>query len=188
MDRSLAPIDVLRVGEGDGGHRPAFEAQGFEYSVERRGGRVFHIEVRRDARGRIIARNEAEVRFVLGSGRQGVAFLVERDGFLSESPITWYVRERRWGLSPGYEVKNVHFDRPIQPDCLFCHANRVEPVEGTINRYQRPIFRGHAIGCERCHGPGALHVARPEVVAGEAPTIVNPGDVEAPLREAVCEQ
>jgi hypothetical protein len=189
MGRSLAPIDASRDGGGDDwGHGPAFKAQGFEYSVERREGGVFHIEARRDTRGRIIAQNEAEVRFALGSGRQGVAFLIERDGFLSESPITWYVRERRWDLSPGYEVKNVHFDRPIQPDCLFCHANRVEPVEGTINRYQRPVFRGHAIGCERCHGPGALHVARPEAVAGEAAAIVNPGDLEAPLREAVCEQ
>ena len=110
-----------------------------------------------------IAQNEAEVQFAVGSGRQGIAYLIERDGFLFQSPITWYPRERRWDLSPGYEKSNLHFDRPIQPDCLFCHANRVEPVAGTVNRYRPPIFRGHAIGCERCHGPGELHVKRPDV-------------------------
>ena len=33
---------------------------------------------------------------------------------------------------------------------------------------------GEAIGCERCHGPGELHVRGQEVVAGRDLTIVNP--------------
>ena len=140
--------------------RPLFEAQGLEYSIENRDGHVIHQETRRDASGRIIARNEAEVQFVLGSGRQGLAYLIERDGFLFQSPITWYARERRWDLSPGYEKSNTSTSTGrSMPACLFCHANRVEPVAGTVNRYQPPIFQGHAIGCERCHGPGELHVA-----------------------------
>ncbi|HZW31077.1 MAG TPA: multiheme c-type cytochrome [Isosphaeraceae bacterium] len=186
MGRSLSPIAA--AGVADGGDRPRFTAQGLEYSVEHRGGRVIHREARRDAQGCVIAQHEAEVQFAIGSGRQGITFLIERDGFLFESPITWCPRQRRWDLSPGYEARNTHFDRPIQAECLYCHANRVEPVEGTINRYQQPIFRGHAIGCERCHGPGELHVVRPEPVAGQAPRIVNPARLEPALREAVCEQ
>jgi Tfp pilus assembly protein PilF len=174
-------------GKGQDG-RVLFEAQGFQYAIEHRDGRVIHKETRSDAGGRIIAQNEAEVRFVLGSGRQGVAYLIERDGFLFESPITWYPQKRRWDLSPGYETTNSHFDRPILPGCLFCHANRVEPAAGTVNRYQPPVFRGHAIGCERCHGPGELHVARPTVVNDREPTIVNPASLEPALRDAVCEQ
>ena len=92
---------------GRRGRRPAgrvlFEAQGLEYSIEQRDGRVFHQETRRDASGHIVARNEAEVQFAIGSGSQGVAYLVERDGFLFQSPMTWYPRQRRWDLSPGYE-------------------------------------------------------------------------------------
>ena len=159
MGRSLAPI-ASRPRRGTTTRAAAclFEAQGLEYSIENRDGHVFHREARRDASGNLIAQNEAEVQFAVGSGRQGIAYLIERDGFLFQSPITWYPRERQWDLSPGYEKVNRHFDRPIQHECLFCHANRVEPVEGTVNRYQPPIFRGHAIGCERCHGPGELHV------------------------------
>jgi Tfp pilus assembly protein PilF len=189
MGRSLAPIDAAPATGGDeAGGRPLFEANGLEYSIERRDGRVFHREARRDAAGRIIALNEVQVQFVLGSGSQGISYLVEHDGFLFQSPISWYVQKRRWDLSPGYQKQNAHFDRPVVSTCLYCHANRVEAVEGTINRYQPPIFRGHAIGCERCHGPGEIHVSHPTAVDGRDMTIVNPAGLEPALRDAVCEQ
>jgi len=189
MGRSLTPIAAAppsALERNDGG--PLFEAQGFQYSIEHRGGRVIHQETRRDPSGRIIARNEAEIQFVLGSGRQGFAYLVERNGFLFQSPISWYAHKGRWDLSPGYEKVNAHFDRPIKTACLFCHANQVEPVAGTVNRYRPPIFRGHAIGCERCHGPGELHATNPIRVGGEDFTIVNPARLSPQLRDAICEQ
>ena len=105
-----------------------------------------------------------------------------------QSPISWYSQKKKWDLSPGYERRNYHFERPIEPQCLFCHANRVDPVEFSVNRYREPIFRGHAIGCERCHGPGELHAARQEMVEGRDLTIVNPRHLEPSLRAAVCEQ
>jgi len=189
MGRSLAPIEQAYLTKGDeGAGRTLFESQGIQYSIEHRHGHVFHQETRRDASGRMVARNEAEVQFVIGSGRQGAAYLVERDGFLFESPITWYSRRQRWDLSPGFEAFNYHFDRATQPNCLFCHANRVEPEAGPVNRYRQPIFQGHAIGCERCHGPGELHVARPTIVDGKDITIVNPADLAPALRDDVCAQ
>ncbi len=105
-----------------------------------------------------------------------------------QSPITWYSQKNRWDISPGYDVGDMHFDRPIVPDCLFCHTSRVEPVAHTLNRYEQPIFHGHAIGCERCHGPGELHTQRQELVGGRDLTIVNPRHLEPALRSAVCEQ
>ena len=73
--------------------------------------------------------------------------------------------------------------------CLFCHANRVERITSAVNRYRTPVFPDHAaIGCERCHGPGELHIRRPEVVEGIDVTIVNPAKLEPSLRDAVCEQ
>jgi Flp pilus assembly protein TadD len=189
MGRSLSPIATATATGGDEGNgRPLFEAQGLQYSIERREGRVIHKETRRDTSGRIVAQNEGEVRYVVGSGRRGLTYLVGRDDFLVESPITWYSQAGRWGLSPGYGDLNYHFDRSVQVACLFCHANRVEPVAGTLNRYRPPIFQGHSIGCERCHGPGELHATRPAMVDGEDMTIVNPADLKPSLRDAVCEQ
>ena len=54
-------------------------------------------------------------------------------------------------------------------------------MAGTLNRYEPPIFQGHAIGCERCHGPGELHASRGEESAGTDLTIVNPGSPRSGL-------
>jgi predicted CXXCH cytochrome family protein len=61
-------------------------------------------------------------------------------------------------------------------------------VAGTLNRYETPIFQGHAIGCERCHGPGALHVNQTGPPAEPDLSIVNPADLAPALRESVCQQ
>lgn len=189
MGRSLTPIDSapdeIRGGEVA---RVLFEAQGCQYSVVRRGGATFHQETRRDGQGRVIGQVEGEVRFVLGSGSRAKSFLIDRDGYLLESPITWYAQQRRWDLSPGFEDKTARFERQIVPECLFCHANQIEHVKGTTNRYRPPTFRGHSIGCERCHGPGELHARQPVASPDAVPNIVNPRDLEPALREAVCQQ
>lgn len=186
MGRSLATIEAWLAAGATAMASPAsFEAQGLDYTFETKGGRVVHREARRDSAGRVIAENQAEILYVLGSGKQALSFLIDRDGFLFESPITYYVQERRWGLSPGYEKRNRHLHRPILADCLFCHTNRVERASGAVNQFVRPIFRGHAIGCERCHGPTERHLARP--VASDGATIVNPANLEPSLRDAVCE-
>ena len=162
MGRSLAPVAEARITGGDEANgQTLFASQGLEYSIAHRDGHVLHRETRREVAGKIVAMNEAEVQFIVGSGRHGASYLIDHDGFLFESPMTWYSRKQRWDLSPGFEVTNHHFERPIQPNCLFCHANQVEPIRAPINRYRQPIFRGHSIGCERCHGPGELHLARP---------------------------
>jgi hypothetical protein len=114
----------------------------------------------------------------------GRAFLVERESGLFQSPIAWYAQDRAWSLAPRYDIRNLHFDRPITPGCLFCHSNRFTSNEG-----RAPVFHGLAIGCERCHGPGELHAQNPTKVDGRDWTIVNPADLEPrSLRESVCEQ
>jgi predicted CXXCH cytochrome family protein len=130
------------------------------------------------------------VQFTLGSGSNGRSYLINRDGYLYQSPISWYAQKQTWDLSPGF-ANSYPQQRAIAVDCLFCHANRVDLVEGSINHYREPIFRGYTIGCERCHGPGELHVAqrtKGENIGDRDYTIVNPRRLEPHLRDAVCEQ
>jgi hypothetical protein len=189
MGRSLAPIaQAPAVGAGLIEGKFSFESGSSRFTLERRDGKEFHRESRFDEQSQALAEVEAEVRYALGSGARGVSYLIERDGRLFQSPISWYSQKKKWDLSPGYEARNHHFERPIEPQCLFCHANRVDPVELSVNRYREPIFSGHAIGCERCHGPGELHVDRQEFLDGPDLTIVNPRHLEPSLRAAVCEQ
>ncbi len=141
-----------------------------------RGGTI-HKARRQRSDGSRFAEVEAEVRYALGSGTRGITYLIERDGFLFQSPIAWFAQQRRWDISPGYGEFGArpNFERPILPDCLACHANQFRPVAGTLNRYETPIFQGHAIGCERCHGPGALHVKAPGRIGRVRPDDREPG-------------
>jgi Tfp pilus assembly protein PilF len=191
MGRSLTPIKSALKGLAfDTAAGLPFESQGVRYTVEHRGGRLFHKAERPGPDGRVLSHVEAQVRYALGSGTRGIVFLIERDGFLFQSPIAWFAQERRWDISPGYGEfsKDPDFERPIQPDCLFCHTNQFRPVAGMLNRYETPIFQGHAVGCERCHGPGELHVSQGELTAGSDLTIVNPAKLTPALRESVCQQ
>jgi Tfp pilus assembly protein PilF len=188
MGRSLAltseaaPVESYDLAAGN-----PFEKEGFQFLIERRDGHVFHRDLRRDANGDTVAVFAAKVQFAVGSGRRGRTYLINRDGYLFQSPISWYSQPRTWDLTPGFQVRE-QFERPVEPSCLFCHCNQVEPVPNTINRYRPPIFRGQAIGCERCHGPGDLHVKTQERGEDARNTIVNPGRLEPALRDAVCQQ
>jgi Tfp pilus assembly protein PilF len=191
MGRSLAPVaahpDRVRY---DRAANDPFEKFGSLYRVERRGDRVFHSETDRGPHGEAHFTQEAEIAYVIGSGAHGYSYLIDHDGYLFYSPISWYAQGQRWNLSPG-PAAPTHFTRAATEGCLFCHCNQADAVEGTDNRFHPPVFHGYAVGCERCHGPGELHVAlreRGEWVEGTDVTIVNPGRLEPALRDAVCEQ
>jgi predicted CXXCH cytochrome family protein len=191
MGRSLAPVSP---GDGLESYPATFEAQHMRFAVERRGDRVFHKVMYLDDAGNPVpeVEVEGEVQYVIGSGAQGRSYIVNHDGFLYQSPISWFTRKKAWDVSPGYEKTFLHFVRAINNRCLFCHCNDARPVEGTVNGYRTdPLFRRYAIGCERCHGPGEAHVALRQ--RGEDPgqvdySIVNPRHLEPALRAAICEQ
>lgn len=167
----------------DQAHNNPFEAFGIQFRVAREDGREFHRQSKLDSDGKPIYDFAHEVDYVVGSGSRGHSYLTVRDGFVFQTPISWFSQKQVWDLSPGFPPW-ARTGRLIQGSCLYCHADRVEPVEGTRNRYHEPVLAGHtAIGCERCHGPGELHsrtLARDD--------IVDPKRLEPALREAVCQQ
>jgi len=211
MARTLQPIaDLAPAQFYDKRHNNPFSTDLGKFSVERHGDRVWHVVSRYDQNGEAIFRHEVEIHFGIGSGNHGHSYLTNRGGFLFQTPISWYALrdgnrkqdagakalekstgskfgKGMWDLSPGFTKAIL---RPIPSNCFFCHANRAHPVEGTQNQFHTPIFEGHGIGCERCHGPGGLHVAKTQPVPAEQPdyTIVNPRRMSWRLREAVCEQ
>jgi predicted CXXCH cytochrome family protein len=185
-----APPGVERYDEKT---RPTFPAFGlFEYRIDRQGDKVFHVETVKGADGGPAVTTRAEVTVAIGSGTRGRSYLCLRDGAVWQSGISWYGEKEIWDVSPGF-APGRHAQRQVIPKCLFCHVDRVDPVPGAENRYREPLFPTQAhIGCERCHGPGKLHVA--ERTAGERITgaldtsIVNPKHLPADLKEDVCRQ
>jgi hypothetical protein len=183
MGRSLAPAGARTPPELlDTRHQDPFEALGSRFRVEREGGRVWHRQTRLDAAGKAVYEFDQEVQYAIGSGTRGISFLSLRDGYAFQTPVSWFGQKRRWGLSPGFEPR-VLAGRPVGGGCLFCHANRAHDVAGSQNLYETPVLTGGAIGCERCHGPGELHVK-----SRDRRDIVDPGKLAPAPREAVCEQ
>src|SRR5713226_6878415 len=112
MGQSLAPVDrATSVEQYNAAAKNPFDRLGFRYRVERSGGRVTHHESIADAEGRPIVEQQAEVRYAVGSGSRGRTYLVEHDGFLFQSPITWYPKKKAWDLSPSFEQVHHHFGR-----------------------------------------------------------------------------
>lgn len=156
-------------------------------------GALKHSEIRMDAEGRDLLTDTRTVTYVLGSGDRARTFLLKQGDRLFQSPVAYRPHRDGWGMAAGYDVeKQIHFTRNVPGACLFCHANRASFVETSTNRYREPVFDGLAIGCERCHGPGALHVAErrnePLAPEGNRPTIVNPAWLPEKLRDSVCFQ
>jgi predicted CXXCH cytochrome family protein len=161
---------------------------GRSYRVYRRDGQLRHEEIVRTADGKEIARVDFPVRFVVGSGNHTRTYLVEADGFLLESPITWYAGKKNWDMSPGYDFpQHWGFERPVPAGCLACHSGNVELAAGTMHRF---TFHEKAIGCESCHGPGSVHIdwhrTHQHVPGQEDLTIVNPKNLSRPQLESIC--
>lgn len=124
------------------------------------------------------------VAYVIGSGSHAFGFLVQVGDHLFQSPISYYTKRGIWDMAPGYEEdRSPDFDRPITPECLFCHAGRARPIRGTLNRYETPPFQAEGITCDRCHGPTEAHLRNP--VPG---SIINPQKLPVRARDSICEQ
>jgi tetratricopeptide (TPR) repeat protein len=110
------------------------------------------------------------------------------DGFLVESPLTWYAARPGWDMSPGYDRPgHASFELTADQGCLLCHAGNVSLVDG--NRDRLKLHEG-TIGCESCHGAGSLHLERrrasAEQGAGEDLTIVHPSRLGRAESDAIC--
>jgi predicted CXXCH cytochrome family protein len=181
MGRSLVPTAALveRQRYSADTNNP-FTLLERRFEVNRQGKRMWHRQALQG--GKPVVELAQEVHWVIGSGQKGYSYLTQRDGYLLQTPISWFTQKQRWDLSPGFPPTALA-GRVVPASCLFCHTNRLRQHPEHPDRFLPPVFEGHAIGCERCHGPGELHAA------GDLDhTIVNPARLAPHLRDAVCEQ
>ena len=138
-------------------------------------------------RGRVAFEHTERIAYAVGAGENGFSYLIERGGYLFQGPLSYYSKIGKWDLSPAHELG---FTRPIEEGCISCHAGLPQPVADRPGLYRRPPFQELAIGCEKCHGPGELHVkarlAGDAVPAGGDPTIVNLARLPGWLANNVC--
>ena len=124
------------------------------------------------------------VDYVIGSGTHASGYIIDLGDHLFQSPVAYYRSRGAYDLAPGYEgIRDPDFTRPIGEGCVFCHAGSFDAVADTENRFGHTPFPHLAIGCDRCHGPTASHLANPD-----AKNIVNPATLKPEARDSVCEQ
>jgi hypothetical protein len=191
MGRSITSVKALADRQPyDAAHNNPFEALNSQFLVERDGAHVRHRRAAYDDSGRSVYDFSLDADYAVGSGTRGYSYVADREGFLFQTPISWFSQEQHWGLSPGFRPASLS-GRPLTGDCMYCHVNRAEPEEDTVNHFPAALFDGQPIGCERCHGPGALHAQarHHKDPAGDSDdTIVHPSRLAPALRDAVCEQ
>jgi predicted CXXCH cytochrome family protein len=98
-------------------------------------------------------------------------------------PAQWDVRAKTWRryfVENGTDWWAVHYppdqmQRPTGPLCDGCHSVNYDIKTKTVTEWN--------VGCEKCHGPGSLHVEFPV-----AKTIVNPAKLDGVRADDVCLQ
>ena len=164
----------------------------YAYRQVRRPDGIFQQEIRRNAAGTIVHLREVRADYIVGSGNNLRMYFHEENGMFFELPLTWYVHRGTFDLSPGYrDFGNLRFRRYAEPRCIGCHNAYMTPDASAHDRYVAPYPLG--IGCERCHGPGTLHIQEKlgELAGtpdGNERTIVNPRRLSPRRQIDVCQQ
>jgi len=131
-----------------------------------------------------------KIDYIIGSGQHTNSHIFSINGYLYQAPITFYTQKKQWDLAPGFEKgASSRFTRIIQNECMTCHNGYSDFVASSQNKF---LNLKTGIDCERCHGPGSLHVA--EKMAGKRVdtshtpdySIVNPRRLSTELQNNVC--
>lgn len=146
-------------------------------------------EYRLDAKDTVYSRTE-RISYIIGSGHHTNSHMMEENGYVFQVPITFYTQKGKWDLPPGFEHgNNTRFSRKIGIECMSCHNALPQYIQGSDNQY---TGLPHGISCERCHGPGELHVK--EKMQGFPPrtdgkfTIVNPAKLSWQRQIDICQR
>lgn len=191
MGKSMHKPSQDRIIEKLGANQVVFDSSRRFYYRALWRGEDFMIHEFRLENGDTIHNRWEKVDYVVGSGHQTRSYLLERKGYIYEAPITWYVQKQIWDLSPGYDVNNARFEREIGLTCMACHTGHVDYVAESKNRYR---FVSEGIDCEKCHGPGAIHIQK--IKEGQLIdvgmeidySIVNPAKLPLQKQFDICQQ
>lgn len=146
-------------------------------------------EFRLDGRDTVYQRTE-RVDYVIGSGHHTNSHIFLVNGYAFQIPFTWYTQQQLFDLPPGFENgHNQRFSRYLGLECISCHNGLPALVAGSQNKYDHMPL---GIDCERCHGPGSLHVKRTKagILVDTSKTadlsIVNPRRLSKQLQNDLC--
>lgn len=152
---------------------------------------LYIMEFRLSGKDTIHKRIE-KVDYIVGSGQHTNSHMMDINGYVYQMPLTWYAQKKKWDLPPGFENgHNVRFNRAIGFECMSCHNALPQFEENSTNKF---ISIPQGIDCERCHGPGEVHVKeklagiRVDTATQIDYTIVNPKKLTWERQIDVCQR
>jgi len=152
------------------------ERSGYTYRPFRDGDKFFVEELQPDGHTW-----KHPITHTLGSGDAGMAFYTRTGDRYYQIPLDWYPRKSAWGIDPGFTQTNLRFFFPLDATCVACHTDPPRRSQTADEVFFDPMPAG--VGCERCHGPGAKHVA-----SSKRDDIVNPKRLTALQQIELCAQ
>jgi hypothetical protein len=160
------------------------------FQIFKRGNDFWESEYAVGEDGKELFRHAEKISCAMGTGENGIGYMVQRGDFIFQAPLAFYARTKTWELSPGFEANNFGFGRPVTDGCISCHAGFPQPVADPKGLFKNPPFRELGIGCENCHGPGQLHIderMKGEAISGDVDSsIVNPARLPSALALNIC--
>ena len=193
MGRSMSPATPAILNNTPVTYRN--EQLNRRFEVFSKDGKLYQSETGISADGKETFRDEHPIEWIIGAGVNGFGPILRTGDYLFQGPLSFYSKPMSWGPSPGYESVDLGFNRPIQPGCIFCHSGRPNSIADSNGKFENPPFAELAIGCERCHGPGADHIQAmhaTSAAAGKKSTqslesrIVNPARLTPYLADNIC--
>ncbi len=189
MARSMEPLTEDQVSAEFPSPVLHHERTNFYYRAFKRGDKYFQEEYRLGSDGTKTHSLTREMMWVIGSGTIARTYITVEKQLYLELPLTWYTQRGVWDFSPGYEENNYRFGRALPDRCVACHNAYPPSVPHIPGAFES---LGDGISCERCHGPGDLHVkerlAIPEPASEIDATIVNPKYLPLDAELDVCQQ
>ncbi len=144
----------------------------------------------RERDGQRVHERVEHVDYVVGSGQHTNSHIFMSGAYAYQAPFTYYTQQGMFDLPPGFEDgHNTRFSRKVGLECMSCHNGYPEMVLGSENKYTR-IPDG--IDCERCHGPGEIHVMlkKRSILVDTSRfidySIVNPAKLPRELQTDLC--
>ncbi len=198
MARTFAPVNAVQpIEDWTVNNRYYHPPSDQHFLMTSRDGRYYQKRYQLDEDGNETNAFEMEIHYALGSGYKERDYLaLLPGGELVQMPVVWYSDEASWSIAPGYDhADHDGFSRHINYRCVFCHAAYpdLEPGQGRYEA-QTAFFRtdvARGVDCERCHGPGSLHLESATIGASTDEirgSIVNPSRLDRDRQIDVCLQ
>lgn len=167
------------------------KSNNFYYQTFKWNGSMYMREFRLSGKDTIHNRVE-KIDYIIGSGQHTNSHLTSVNGYLYQMPMTFYTQKQKWDLPPGFENgNNSRFSRILNSECITCHNSLPEIDPESENKF---TLMPKGISCERCHGPGELHVTeklkgiRVNTQKDTDFTIVNPKKLSFDLQVNLCQR